>query len=107
MALQGIQDPAAIERQIVRTFSTRGKSVRSATNLPHTKKIEYSEPDGRGKKKMPKRLEVVYPLPENRREYLPLEAVTYLQSLHDGRFALLQCRSGLTNAWSLPEQTVL
>jgi hypothetical protein len=86
MSLQGIRGDAAVDRQIVRNFLfKKPKSVQVRQIAPrHKRKIEYSEPDGRGKKKMPKRLEVVYPLPENRREYLPLEAVTYLQSLRDG-----------------------
>jgi hypothetical protein len=96
MSLQGIREPAKIEHQIVRNYLYK-KSVALPVrpiSSRHKRKVEYSEPDGRGKKKMPKRLEVVYPLPENRREYLPLEAVTYLQSLRDGNI-----RSATMQEW--------
>jgi hypothetical protein len=48
----------------------------------HKRKKNYAESDGRGKKKL-KLLDLDYPLPENRREYLSYEAATYLQSLRD------------------------
>jgi hypothetical protein len=43
----------------------------------HKRKKEDAERDGRGKTKMPRLTEIVYPLPESRRKYLPREAATY------------------------------
>jgi hypothetical protein len=87
MALINMSGWADIEHQVMSTFPNE----EIASPLPQSKrKKEYTEPDGRGKKKKKKKKpklvpELVLPLPENGREYLPREAATYLQSLRDGK----------------------
>jgi hypothetical protein len=83
MSLSGIRDDADIKLHVTSTFIHQ-KSLHSVPlkriDSRNKRKIEYAEPDGRGKKKKP---ELVYPLPENRKEYLPREAASYLGSLRD------------------------
>jgi hypothetical protein len=92
MALINMSGWADIEHQVMSTFPNE----EIASPLPQNKrKKEYIE-QGRGKKKKKPKLEpeLVYPLPENGREYLPREAATYLQSLRDGKI-----RSATMQQW--------
>jgi hypothetical protein len=81
MSFLGISDDAKIAHLNVTTF-IRGKTAKKTAIPPravssrHKRKKAYAEPDGRGKKKPKLVSGLVYPLPKNRREYLPREAAT-------------------------------